>query len=104
MLAPHYSHFILVPGTEFGDESPWIVDAASILSRGNRSVTVLMNGGEVSRKDIELSVEKGRPVIALNHTGRLADELSRQFDRDKLITIVSANNEHLIVEALQAAL
>lgn len=104
MLAPHYSHFILVPGTEFGDESPWIVDAATILSKVNRSVTVLMNGGDVSRKDIELSVEKGCPVIALNHTGHLADELSRQFDRHKLITIVPANNEHLIVEAVQAAL
>jgi hypothetical protein len=104
MLAPYYSHFILVPGTEFGDESPWIVDAATIFSKSHRSVTVLMNGGDVSRKDIELSVEKGRPVIALNHTGRLADELSRQLDRNKLITIVPANNEHLIVEAVQAAL
>jgi hypothetical protein len=104
MLAPHYSHFILVPGTEFGDESPWIVEAATILSKDNRSVTVLMNGGEVSRKDIALSLEKGRAVIALNHTGRLADELSRQFDRHELITIVSANNDRGIIEAVQAAM
>src|SRR5689334_13070029 len=75
-LEPHYSHFILVPGSHFGDESPWIVDAATLLSKDHQSVTILINGGEVSRKDIQLSLENGRPVIALSHTGRLADELA----------------------------
>ena len=103
-LEPHYSHFILVPGSQFGDESPWIVDAATLLSEGNRSVTVLINGGEVSRKDIELSLENGRPVIALSRTGRLADDLAREPERNKLITIVPANAEQRIVEAIQAAL
>ncbi|HXD08714.1 MAG TPA: hypothetical protein VN653_01525, partial [Anaerolineales bacterium] len=54
-LAPHYSHFLLVPGKQFGDESPWIADAATLLSKGHRAVTMLINGGEVSRADIELS-------------------------------------------------
>lgn len=103
-LEPHYSHFILVPGNEFGDESPWIVDAATILSKENKSVTILINGGEISRKDIQLSLEKGRPVIALSRTGRLADEISRDFDRNKLITVVSANAEERIIEAVQTAL
>jgi hypothetical protein len=103
-LEPHYSHFILVPGSHFGDESPWIVDAATILSKGHRSVTILINGGEVSRKDIVLSLEKERPVIALSRTGRLADELSRQPNRNKLITVVPANAEQRIVEVVQAAL
>jgi SLOG in TRPM, prokaryote len=103
-LEPHYSHFILVPGSQFGDESPWIIDTATLLSKEHRSVTILINGGEVSRNDIELSLEKGRPVIALSRTGRLADNLARQPERDKLITIVPANAEQRIVEAIQAAL
>ena len=103
-LEPHYSHFILVPGSQFGDESPWIVDAATIVSKGHKSVTILINGGEVSRKDIELSLELGRPVIAISHTGRLADELSRQPNRDKLITVVPANTKQRINEVVQAAL
>jgi hypothetical protein len=103
-LEPHYSHFILVPGSQFGDESPWIVDAATILSEGNRSVTILINGGEVSRKDIELSLEHGRPVIALSRTGRLADELSRQPNRHELIIVAPASNDQRIVEVVQAAL
>lgn len=103
-LEPHYSHFILVPGSQFGDESPWIFDTATILSKGHRSVTILINGGEVSRKDIELSLEHGRQVIALSRTGRLADELSRQPKRHKLISIVPANAEQQIVEVVQTAL
>jgi hypothetical protein len=103
-LEPHYSHFILVPGGEFGDESPWIGDAATLLSKGHRSMTILINGGEVSRKDIELSLENGRPVIALSRTGRLADNLAREPERNKLITILPANAEQRIMEAIQAAL
>lgn len=103
-LESHYSHFILVPGSQFGDESPWIVNAGTILSKGYQCVTILINGGEVSRKDIELSLENDRPVIALSRTGRLADELARQPNRSKLITVVPANAEERIVEVVQAAL
>jgi hypothetical protein len=103
-LAQHYSHFILVPGKEFGDESPWIVDAASLLSKGQRSVTILINGGGVSRKDVELSLDRGRPVIVLSRTGRLADEIAHQPVHDKLISVVPANAGEKIAELLRAAL
>ena len=103
-LEPHYSHFILVPGNKFGDESPWIFDTATILSKDHHSVTILINGGEVSREDIDLSLENGRPVIALSRTGRLADELSREPARNKLITVVPANAEHRIADAIRVAL
>jgi len=99
-LAEHYSHFILVPGGQFGDESPWIVDTATILSKGYQSVTILINGGE----DIELSLKKGRPVIALGRTGRLANELARQPNRNKLISVVPASSDQQIVEVVHAAL
>ena len=103
-LESHYSHFILVPGSQFGDEAPWIGDAAALLSKGYRSVTILLNGGEVSRKDIELSLENDRPVIALSRTGRLADELARQPERNKLITILPVHAEQRIVQAIRTAI
>jgi hypothetical protein len=103
-LESHYSHFIFVPGSQFGDESSWIVDTATLLSKGHRSVTILINGGEVSQKDIELSLEKGRPVIALSRTGRLADELARQPERNKLIIVIPVHAEQRIDEAIQAAI
>lgn len=103
-LESHYSHFILVPGSQFGDEATWISDTAILLSKDHQSVTILINGGEVSRKDIELSLEDGRPVIALGGTGRLANELSMEPDRHHLLTVIPANAEQRIVEAIQAAL
>jgi hypothetical protein len=103
-LEPHYSHFILVPGEQFGDESPWIVDAATIMSKDHSSVTILIGGGEVSRKDIDLSLAMGRRVIALSRTGRLADELARQPERNNLIAVLPSNSEQRITEAVQAAL
>jgi len=103
-LESHYSHFILVPGSDFGDESPWIVDTASLLSKDHQSVTILINGGEVSRKDIQLSLENGRQVIVLSRTGRLADELARQPTRNDLMTVLPVNAEKSIAEAIQVAL
>ena len=103
-LEPHYSHFILVPGTQFGDESPWIADAAAFLSQGYRSVTILLNGGSVARLDIDLSLQMSRPVIALAGTGRYADELANQPNKTGQITVVPANNKPVLTETIQAAL
>ncbi len=75
-LEPHHSHFLLVPGEEWGDESPWIAEAASLLSGSAPSITILMNGGNVSLKDVEESVAEERMVIVLAGTGRLADQIA----------------------------
>jgi len=105
-LAQHYTHFILVPGSEFGDESPWIVEAASLLSTAHNSVTILLNGGGISRKDIQLSLEAGRPVIALSGTGRLADELAGTPipERPALLCVVPAGDAARVHQAIRAAL
>jgi hypothetical protein len=49
-------------------------------------------------------VEKGRPVIALGGTGRLANELASEPDKVKLITAIPANAEGRIIEAVRAKL
>jgi hypothetical protein len=103
-LESHYSHFILVPGKQFGDESPWIVDTASLLSKDHQSVTILISGGEVSRKDIQLSLDNGRRVIVLSRTGGLADELARQPVRNNLMTVLPVNADKSIAEVIHAAL
>ena len=66
-------------------------------------MTILINGGNVSRKDIELSVANGRPVIALGGTGRLANELAGE-PRQDLITVVPGNAENRVDEAVRAAI
>ncbi|MBC8508421.1 MAG: hypothetical protein H8D34_26490 [Chloroflexi bacterium] len=67
-------------------------------------MTALINGGNISRLDIKLSLEAGRKVIVLNGTGRYADELASDPNRHELVEIVSAEDDELIVDAIKAAL
>lgn len=75
-LEPHHTHFVLVPGSEWGDESPWLAHVASALADGAPSVTVLVDGGETAWEDVSQSVEAGRPVVAIAGSGRTADKLA----------------------------
>lgn len=75
-LEPHHTHFILIPGFSWGDESPWLAEVATILADDAPSVTVLINGGNVSLLDVQASLAEGRSVNVLFGTGRLADEIA----------------------------
>lgn len=75
-LEPHHTHFVLVPGDEWGAEAAWIADVAATIAGGKPSVTVLVNGGEIAYDDVERSAAAGRPVITLAGSGRTADQLA----------------------------
>jgi hypothetical protein len=75
-LEPHHTHFILVPGSNWGDESPWLSHTATVLSSELPSVTLVVNGGEITFQDVRYSVLAERPAIALDGTGRTADKLA----------------------------
>jgi len=75
-LEPHHTHFVLVPGSRWGAEVPWLASVADVLSNGVPSVTVLVDGGDTAWADVNLSIESGRPVIAVAGTGRAADEIA----------------------------
>lgn len=76
LLEPSHTHFLLVPGSQWGDESIWIAKVASELAGDAPSVTVLINGGEVTWKDALQNVEAGRVVIVVAGSGRTADQLA----------------------------
>jgi hypothetical protein len=75
-LEPNHTHFVLVPGSDWGDESPWISEVATVLASSAPSVTVLLNGGEITYKDAFFSVNTGRLVVAIAGSGRTADTLA----------------------------
>ncbi len=75
-LEPHHTHFLLVPGSNWGDESPWLSHTATVLSAELPSVTLVVNGGEITFQDVRYSVLADRPAIALDGTGRTADKLA----------------------------
>ncbi|MDJ0706613.1 MAG: hypothetical protein QNJ46_25360 [Leptolyngbyaceae cyanobacterium MO_188.B28] len=72
-LEPNHTHCLLIPGDKWGDESPWIADVATVLSKGLPSVAVLINGGEVTWKDASCNVDEKRPIVVIAGSGRTAD-------------------------------
>jgi hypothetical protein len=100
-LAQHYTHFILVPGSHDGDETSWILAAAGLLSKNNRSVTIVVSGEADSQKEVQMSIEQDRPVIVVSGTGRFANELANQATRNTLISVVPATAEERLSEAIR---
>lgn len=79
-LEPHHDRIVLVPGEEWGDEVTWLAEVASSLADGKRSMTLLVNGGEIAYSDIRASLDRGRPVVVLAGTGRTADAVAAAVD------------------------
>lgn len=75
-LEPHHTQVILVPGDAWGDESPWLSRVATAIADGQPSLTLVVNGGQITYDDIEHSLRAGRPVIILAGTGRTADAIA----------------------------
>jgi hypothetical protein len=76
ILDENHTHFFLIPGDNWGDESSWISKIATRIAGDHESITVLINGGDISRKDVEYSVMEKRPTYVMRGTGRMADEIT----------------------------
>jgi hypothetical protein len=77
-LEQHHTHFVVVPGTEWGDESPWIVEVARRLAGGSAVAGLLVGGGGIAAADVDNLVAAGYPVLALSGSGGVADRLARE--------------------------
>jgi hypothetical protein len=71
-LERNHSHAVLVPGDAWGDESPWLTHVADVIAGDRPSLTVVVNGGEITYTNVAESIERGRPVVVLAGTGRTA--------------------------------
>jgi hypothetical protein len=76
ILDPNHTDFFLIPGDDWGDESGWISKIATSISGNEKSITILVNGGKISRTDVEYSLLENRPTVIMRGTGRLADEIT----------------------------
>lgn len=83
-LEPNHTHFVLVPGDRWGDESPWISAAAEILAAGAPSATLAAGGGKITKLDLELSLKAGRKTLLLRESGGVTDDLCRATHLDQL--------------------
>jgi SLOG in TRPM, prokaryote len=111
LLEPHHTHFVLVPGRHWGDESEWLAAFASALTGNAPSVTVLANGGAIAWQDVRFSIAARRPVVVLANSGRTADELAaastvqaREVHGSGLVTVVGVDQPAAVEEAIVRAL
>jgi hypothetical protein len=76
-LESHHTHFFLVPGDQWGDESRWLARIASQIAGDYPSVTVLINGGSIALVDAMENLRVHRPLLVIEGSGRLADEIAK---------------------------
>lgn len=76
ILDHNHTHFFFIPGDDWGAESSWIAKIATAIAEYEKSITVLVNGGEISQHDVQYSMMENRPVFIMRGTGRLADEIT----------------------------
>lgn len=101
VLDPNHTHFILIPGQDWGDESAWISKIATVLAGDRKSITILVNGGKISRTDVEYSLMENRPTFVMRGTGRMADEITLQ---NKIIPVDVSKRPGDTLEFLKARL
>lgn len=93
-LDARHTHFVIVPGENWGDEAPWITRAATVLAGTSPSITVLIGGGHIAYSDVHHSVESGRRVLVVAGSGGTADELA-----DALAGIVADPRASALIES-----
>ena len=82
-LEPHHSHFVLVEGSAWGDETAMLSAMTDELSRAAPAVVVLASGGSVARDEVDHHLRQGREVVVVAGSGRLADDLAAALDGDR---------------------
>jgi hypothetical protein len=115
-LEPNHTLFLLVPGTQWGDEAAWMMEIAGVVAGRRASVTVLMNGGQIAYTDVAASLSSGRPVVVLAGSGRTADAIARaragnggenravEIAASPLTTVADIGEAGMAAAAIEAAL
>lgn len=101
ILDPNHTHFFLVPGEDWGDESAWISKIATVIAGDQKSITILVNGGNISRTDVQYSLLENRPAFVIRGTGRMADKITLEGD---IIAIDISERPEDILEFLRRRL
>jgi hypothetical protein len=72
-LEQNHTHVVLVKGGQFGVESEILIGLGRAIARN--PIALLINGGEIVRKEARMVARMGIPMLVMEGSGRLADEL-----------------------------
>jgi hypothetical protein len=78
-LDPNHSHFVLVEGKEWSSGTEAMFRLAGEFAKDSRVVAVLINGGDETKEEVARCVEHGWPVLVIEGSGRLADEIAAKI-------------------------
>lgn len=87
-LEPHHTHYVLVDGDAWGDETPALLALAEALGRLAPSVAVVCGGGEGTRSEVAGHRRAGRPIVAVAGSGGVAGELAASVAPADLVQAV----------------
>ncbi len=73
-LDPNHSHFVLVDGKEWGSETETLFELAAAFNVP--VLAILVNGGAIAKDELLQSVRRNWPVIVIEGSGRLADDVA----------------------------
>jgi hypothetical protein len=74
-LETNHSHFILVEGDHWGEETSVMYNLISVLSNHCPSLAFFAGGGEIAIKEMLQNVDQNREMIFLEGLGGLTDEI-----------------------------
>lgn len=77
----NHTAFVLVEANNWGDEAEMLAQVAHELSGHYPAMEILVNGGDVARRDIIAYLQKGGEVIVIQGSGRFADELATAVEK-----------------------
>jgi SLOG in TRPM, prokaryote/SMODS and SLOG-associating 2TM effector domain 1/Protein of unknown function (DUF4231) len=99
-LDPNHSHFILVKGNQWGDETETLFEVIKAFDGNIRIIAILVGGGEISKKEILLSVNNGWPVIVIEKSGFLADQIISYRNQDSRRIVDSAMKDIILYDRI----
>lgn len=97
-LDPNHSHFVLVQTEIWGRETETMYALAQLISKGIPVITLVINGGNIAKNEVLYSVRHGWPLLIIEGTGRLADEISTLW-REKPSSIKDEEMREIISKA-----
>lgn len=91
-LESHHSHFVLVEGRSWGDETRTMYALIDVLAQECSSIAVFAGGGQIVIQEMKATVVQGREMILLAGSGRttdrvLAARLGQPTDDPRLLEI-----------------
>jgi hypothetical protein len=93
-LDPRHSHFVLADSSDWGGETALFFNLAAELAGDDPVVVVVVGGGSVTRAEVLQAVRRGWPVILVEGSGGLADELAAALMARRSAAARRSRNRH----------